>query len=56
LFGLCLNNFLKFGPRASINISELLGPSILEIIIGKPAAISFGSEEFSLAPTSELEF
>jgi hypothetical protein len=56
LFGLCFNNFLKFGPRASINISEVLGPSILEIIFGKPAAISFYSDRFSLATTSELEF
>jgi hypothetical protein len=52
LFGLCFNNFLKFGPRASINISEVFGPSILEIILGKPAAISFGSEGISLATTS----
>jgi hypothetical protein len=54
--GLCFNNFLKFGPRASINISEVFGPSILEIIFGKPAAISLGSEGLSLATISEFEF
>ena len=56
MFGLCFNNFLKFGPRASINISEVLGPSIFEMIFGKPVAISFVSLRFSLGTTSELEF
>ena len=50
--GLYFNNFLKFGPRASINISDELGPSILEIILGKPAAMSIGSEGLPLATSS----
>ena len=43
LLGLYFSNFLRFGPKASIRISDVLSPSIFDIITGKPQTLSSGS-------------
>jgi hypothetical protein len=48
LLGLYFNSFLRFGPRASMSISDVYSPSKFEIITGNPQVLSSGSATFPI--------